>query len=70
MSYHAGREKENLQASFMEWSVTTDFLSIHVTVVVFNQHLDHFKVAIPAWEQDINNNQTVTSLSVIQLGTV
>ena len=48
MSYHAGGEEEYLHASTMEWSVTTATLSIHVTVVVFNQHLDHFKVAIAA----------------------
>ena len=54
----------------MEWSVTKAICGIDTTMIIFNQYLDHFKVAIPAWEQDINNNQTVTSLSVIQLGSV
>ena len=70
MSWHAGREEEYLHASIMEWSVTKVICGIDTTMIIFNQHLDHFKVAIPAWEQDINNNQTVTSLSVIQLGSV
>ena len=48
MSYHAGREEEYLQASIMEWSVTIVILTIHVTVVVFNQHLDQFEVATAA----------------------
>ena len=54
MSYHAGKEKEYLQASIMEWSVISVILGIHITLVVFNQHPDHFKVAMAAWEQDIN----------------
>ena len=44
----AGREEEYSQASNMEWSGTIVILSSLVTMVVFNQHLDHFKVAIPA----------------------
>ena len=39
----------------MEWSVTTIFLGIIVPMVFFDQHLDHFKVAIAAWEQDKSN---------------
>ena len=45
MSYYAGGEEEYLPASIMEWSFTTTILSTRVTVV-FNQHLDHFKVAM------------------------
>ena len=47
-SYNAGGEEEYLPTSFMEWSATTATLSIHVTMVVFNQHLNHFKVATAA----------------------
>jgi len=50
MSYHAGREEECLPASFMEWSVTMFILGayMNVTMVFFNQHLDHFKAAMAA----------------------
>ena len=54
----------------MEWSATSVTPGMCVTVVFFNQLLDQFKVAIAAWEQDINNNQTVIPLSVTQLDSV
>ena len=42
----------------MEWSATSVIPGMRITVVVFDQHLDHFKAAMAASEQDINNNQT------------